>query len=81
MYKPTIMQCNWILFICLLCSASAGAQQTSFKDTSFMQEYHQAYPISNDVKEKEVRSITTDKEGNVWIATAAGILVKNKNRD
>ncbi len=80
MYKPTTMQCNWILLICLLCSASAGAQQTSFKDTSFMQEYHQAYPISNDVKEKEVRSIAVDKEGNVWIATAAGILVKNKNQ-
>lgn len=79
MYKLTIMQFNWILFICLLCSASARAQQTNFKDTSFLQEYHHAYPLSNDLKEKEVRSIAVDKEGNVWIATAAGIMIKNKN--
>lgn len=45
-----------------------------------MQEYHQAFPISKDAKEKDVRSITTDKDGNVWIATAAGVLVKNSNQ-
>ena len=78
MHKKPIMQVKLLLFVCMVFSKSSTAQQTSFKDTTFLQEYHKAYPTGNDVKEKEVRSIAVDNEGNVWIATAAGVMVKNK---
>ncbi|MEP6845664.1 MAG: two-component regulator propeller domain-containing protein, partial [Panacibacter sp.] len=59
-------------------SLLAVAQQTSFTDTTFSQEYHVAYPVGTE-KGNEVRSIAADKEGNIWIATAAGVLMKKTN--
>ncbi len=49
---------------------------TATKDTAFVQESHDAYLISNNKEDNEVRSITVDKESNVWIATASGIFRK-----
>ena len=48
----------------------------SYKDSTFLQEYHQAYPVSNDVLTNEVRSIIVDAKGNVWIATPTGVFMK-----
>lgn len=61
-----------------LCTASAAAQAT-FKDTAFLQDYHIAYPLGKDPVENDARSIAVTKAGEVWVATGAGVLVKNKN--
>lgn len=66
-------------FIFLLVLSRLTAQPTPFTDTAFSQEYHVAYPVSNNVHEKEVRSISADKEGNIWIATIAGVFIKKVN--
>lgn len=79
MYKLFNTQFNCILVAFLFFSIHSTAQQKTFKDTAFFQEYHQAYPVSKDAKENDVRSIAVDKEGCVWIATGGGIFVKNKN--
>lgn len=73
------MKCMFASFVCLFFISHISGQQADFTDTTFLQEYHIAYPISNNVKEKEVRSITADKDGNIWIATAAGVLMKKLN--
>lgn len=46
------------------------------KDTSFWQEYHEAYPVADGPDEIAVASIAIDAEKNAWIATAAGIFTK-----
>jgi len=47
-----------------------------YQDAPFVQETHDAYKISNNPADNEVRSIAVDKESNVWIATASGIFCK-----
>jgi ligand-binding sensor domain-containing protein len=79
MYQSITIPFNLTLFAFLIFSVQSTAQSTTFKDTAFLQEYHKAYPISNETKKQEARSIAVDKQGNVWIATAVGILEKNKN--
>ncbi len=49
---------------------------TSFQDTTFWQEYHEAYPINEYPAANEVRSIAVDQWGNAWIATPVGIFKK-----
>jgi len=49
------------------------AQLTAIKDEPFWQEYHEAYPMNSNI-----RKIIADRDQNVWIATADGILKKNK---
>ena len=76
--------CTTFLFCMLFASCKQeelGINQsetllTSFKDTTFWQEYHEAYPVSNNPVESEVRSIAVDAQGNVWIATPAGVFTK-----
>ncbi|GAB3519835.1 hypothetical protein GCM10027442_41920 [Emticicia fontis] len=53
--------------------------ETTYKDEPFWQEYHEAYPISTNAEENEVRSITVDKAQNVWAATASGVFMKKPN--
>jgi hypothetical protein len=53
--------------------------QQSIPDTSFWQEYHEAYPIGKSAAENDIRSIAVDNNSNIWIATAAGIFMKKKN--
>lgn len=49
---------------------------TAFQDTAFWQEYHEAYPVSNDQTSREVRSVAVDTQDNVWIATPSGVFIK-----
>ncbi|GAA4469099.1 hypothetical protein GCM10023189_55470 [Nibrella saemangeumensis] len=53
-----------------------GAEPAYYQDTSFRQEYHEAYPVSRDADENNVRSIAVDNQSNVWIATASGVFRK-----
>jgi len=46
-------------------------------DKPFIQEYHEGYIISKNSNEpNDVRSIQPDENGNVWIATKAGVYQK-----
>ncbi|HEY6977829.1 MAG TPA: hypothetical protein VH396_16130, partial [Chitinophagaceae bacterium] len=53
--------------------------QQVYKDVYFMQEYHQPLLIGSNTEENEVRSITVDKNMNVFIATVKGVLMKSAN--
>lgn len=69
------------LAFCMYACQSSKKKETrsTYKDTPFWQEYHEAYPISNNAEENEVRSIVVDKAANVWAATASGIFMKKAN--
>ncbi len=54
---------------------SAG-EGSAWKDASFIQEYHEPYPVSDIPAQNEVRSIAVDDQSNVWIATASGAFKK-----
>lgn len=54
----------------------SDASFTTYRDTAFWQEYHEAYPVGNSAADNEVRSIAVDDSRNVWVATAAGIFRK-----
>lgn len=65
-------------------SAATGADPIAFTDTAFWQEFHEAFRVTGSEGANEVRSITTTTDGNVWIATAAGVFKKkmdNKSWD
>ncbi|MDP2337363.1 MAG: two-component regulator propeller domain-containing protein [Bacteroidota bacterium] len=47
-----------------------------YPDTAFVQETHDAYMVSPDNEDNQVRSIAVDQAANVWIATASGIFRK-----
>jgi sugar lactone lactonase YvrE len=53
---------------------------TSMPDNIFWQEYHEAYPVSNNPEENEVRSIAVDNNNAIWIATASGIFTRKANQ-
>ena len=76
------------VFFCIIISINLNSCQqapknevtkqifTTYPDTAFVQESHDAFLISNNKEDNEVRSIAVDKESNVWIATASGIFRK-----
>ncbi|WP_420151692.1 ligand-binding sensor domain-containing protein [Spirosoma sp.] len=56
------------------------AVATTYVDQPFEQEYHDAYPLPQDVQTTEVRSIAVDKQSTVWIATASGAFQKKADQ-
>lgn len=77
---PSLLCCLLTLESCNEKSANNPAKMpvntVVFSDTAFWQDYHQGYPIKGTEGANEVRSITTTNNGNVWIATAAGVFKK-----
>ncbi len=72
------------IFVVGLISCSPEAKKTKssskpivFQDVPFVQETHDAYMISENKADNEVRSIAVDRDSNVWIAAASGIFCKN----
>jgi ligand-binding sensor domain-containing protein len=62
------------------CRKRSGSEgESAWKDSSFVQEYHEPYLISDVPGANEVRSVAVDRESNVWIATAAGAFKKDSN--
>ncbi|MVM28671.1 regulator [Spirosoma sp. HMF4905] len=57
-----------------------NASVTTYIDTPFEQEYHEPYPVGQDDKTNEVRSIAVDRQGVVWIATGSGIFSKKADQ-
>ena len=76
----------FILFLCIVNvaytqQATESISEPQFiEDKGFWQEYHEAYPVSINPIENNVRSIAVDKKLTVWIATEAGIFMK-KNEE
>ncbi|WP_460960916.1 ligand-binding sensor domain-containing protein [Spirosoma litoris] len=62
-------------------SDTHNASLTSYSDTAFQQEYHEPYPVGQDEKANDVRSISVDRQGVVWIATGAGIFSKKAGQN
>ncbi|WP_332368225.1 two-component regulator propeller domain-containing protein [Spirosoma telluris] len=57
-------------------SDKGNASSTTYTDAAFEQEYHEPYPVGQEEKANEVRSIAVDHQGSVWIATGTGIYRK-----
>jgi hypothetical protein len=55
---------------------TAVLTDTVYYDKPFIQELHDAYKVSENAPDNEVRSIAVDDDSNVWIATAGGIFRK-----
>jgi hypothetical protein len=51
-----------------------------YSDIPFIQEYHEAFMVSNNPADNEVRSIAVDHGNNVWIATATGVFRKESGK-
>lgn len=55
---------------------SSASNDKIFFNTPFIQEYHDAYMISDNKSDNEVRSIAVDQDFNVWIAASSGAFVR-----
>ncbi len=47
-----------------------------YADEPFIQETHEAFFISGNEPDNEIRSIAVDFDSNVWVATASGVFIK-----
>src|SRR5665213_102296 len=66
-----------LLFIFLTQPAFDQVKNTAaYRDTAFMQEYAEHFPVGTTREENEIRNIAVDRMSTVWIATAAGVLMK-----
>ncbi|NOY36568.1 MAG: regulator [Chlorobi bacterium] len=68
---PKNLLSSLFLFILLLPS-NAGP---GIKDTPFVQEYHQAFPLGISAEANDVRTILVDSRGKVWAGTKAGLYI------
>lgn len=49
-------------------------------DTPFIQEYHDGYIVNKQISgANNIRAIRPDNDGNIWIATKAGVYRKDKD--
>ena len=72
-----------LVFFIISCTKSTSNISDSiekvYKDIPFDQEYHEAYKISNEISENDIRSIAIDKNENIWVATTNGIFKKERD--
>lgn len=87
--KLILFPCRILILSCvsasclLSCKTDAGRTDSKpaglvYEDIPFVQEFHDAYRISNNPADNEVRSIAADRGSTVWIATASGVFCKKK---
>ncbi len=65
-----ILLLSLVLLLSTFANVNLGA---GLLDTPFIQEYHEAYPITPEGAANDVRAIVADSVGNIWAATKAGI--------
>jgi streptogramin lyase len=78
MNKPISIFLFFSLFI-FSCSKTQEIEKSEMftvKDEPFIQETHEAFFISEDESDNEVRDIAVSQEGDVWIATKGGFFLK-----
>ncbi len=65
-----------LLILCQLFLAQARCSHAldvkPIEDTPYLQDYHEGYPLSTSA-ENDVRAITIDTTGKVWVVTKAGV--------
>src|SRR6185295_5243958 len=71
------MKYPFFIFFFFLVAEAGNAQQV--RDTSFWQEYHEAFPLQQGAAENEIRSIAIDNESTLWVATPVGVFSKKEN--
>lgn len=84
--KPTYLSILLILAISIgLFSCTTSTEPSArnevpktFKDESFVQEWHDGYKVGDKKEDNEIRSIAVDPNSTVWVATASGVFKKNK---
>jgi hypothetical protein len=68
-----------LLSLVFLMSVSANVNFAfGLLDTPFIQEYHKAWPITQQGLANDVRAVVADTAGNIWAATKAGVYRLNK---
>ncbi len=58
---------------------ASSSAESPFADTPFWQDYHESYPLQTP-QENDVRAISVDMTGRVWIATGAGVRFLNHGK-
>ncbi|MCP5063496.1 MAG: regulator [Ignavibacteriae bacterium] len=64
------------LTFCSRNGSSNKIEEKVYRDTTFIQEYHNGYPVGLSAENNDIRSIAIDSLQNVWIATRGGVFVK-----
>jgi hypothetical protein len=64
---------RFALVLAALSGVIAAQAGEPIPDTSFVQEFHQAYPIAASGSSNDVRAIAVDPDDGVWAATRAGL--------
>ncbi|OJY88945.1 MAG: regulator [Sphingobacteriales bacterium 40-81] len=78
------MRLRTIYFFCFICIIVTGSKAqlvlspTNTADIPFVQEYHIPH-FPKGLKDANIRSIATDDQSNIWIATSEGIFKKHIN--
>ena len=57
---------------------SVSIQSAQHKETGFVQEYHEPYPLGEGIGDNNIRSIAVDNSSNVYIATGSGVFRKSE---
>ena len=65
----------WLLSVHAAATPAAG-----ITDSPFIQEYHEAYPISQGPVENDVRAIAVDGTGSIWAGSKAGVFRLDKDK-
>jgi streptogramin lyase len=73
--RASIFLSVWLLSIRAATSPAAG-----ITDSPFVQEYHEAYPIGQEVEQNDVRAIAIDDAGSAWAGTKAGVFRLDKDK-
>lgn len=50
-----------------------------YSDIPFFQETHEAFYISNNEEDNQIRNIAVDSNSGIWVATASGVFRKEAN--
>jgi hypothetical protein len=69
----SLLRASIFLTVWLLSVPNAASPAAGITDSAFVQEYHEAYPISQVPGQNDVRAVTADSSGNIWAGTKAGV--------
>jgi streptogramin lyase len=78
--QPYYVRIFLLSLVLLLSAFNNIAHGAGLPDTSFIQEYHEAYPIAQYGSANDIRAIAVDNTGNIWAATKAGVYRLNKGQ-
>jgi len=68
-----------LAFVWLLSATVAVSIGAGVADTLFVQEYHEAFPLSEGDGRNDVRAVAVDDSGGVWAGTRDGVYRLNRD--